>query len=253
MIRTLWVFINLAVVTPPLSAVIVLASLFRSTPQHIYDRIPRMWTRWMLKVSGVKVVVVGAEHIAPGRPQILLSNHVSWYDVLALAAVVPKRYRFVGKQELARVPLWGRAWQASGHIAIDRGDTQRAVDSLDRAGRLIRKDRSAIIIFPEGTRSATGELQQFKKGAFMLALHSGIEIIPVAVQGTHSIMTRSSWRVRSGRIIVRFGRPIASAGHTAATRDDLIARVRDEIQSMLDAPAPGTSDNDVHHYEHPRP
>jgi 1-acyl-sn-glycerol-3-phosphate acyltransferase len=253
MIRTLWVFLNLVVVTPPLSAVIVLASLFRSTPQHIYERIPRMWTRWMLKVSGVNVVVIGAEHIAPGRPQILLSNHVSWYDVLALATVVPKRYRFVGKQELARVPLWGRAWQASGHIAIDRRDTHRAVESLERAGRLVREDRSAIIIFPEGTRSATGELQRFKKGAFMLALHSGIEIIPVAVQGTHSIMTRSSWRVRSGRIIVRFGRPIESAGYTAATRDDLIARVRDDIQTMLDAPAPGTSDNDVHYHQHTRP
>jgi 1-acyl-sn-glycerol-3-phosphate acyltransferase len=253
MIRTLWVFLNLVVVTPPLSAVIVLASLFRSSPQHIYERVPRMWTRWMLKVSGVNVVVIGAEHIAPGRPQILLSNHVSWYDVLALATVVPKRYRFVGKQELARVPLWGRAWQASGHIAIDRGDTHRAVESLERAGRLIREDRSAIIIFPEGTRSATGELQKFKKGAFMLALHSGIEIIPVAVQGTYSIMTRSSWRVRSGRIIVRFGRPIESAGYTAATRDELIARVRHEIQSMLDAPAPGTSDDDVHYHQHTRP
>jgi 1-acyl-sn-glycerol-3-phosphate acyltransferase len=252
-IRSVWVVLNLIVITIPLSIALIAGSFLRAMPRMLYDGIPRLWASWMLRVSRVDVVVIGAEHIAPGRPQILLSNHASWYDVLALAAVVPKRYRFVGKKELAHVPLWGRAWQAAGHIAIDRSDTVRAVESLDRAGRIVREDRSAIIIFPEGTRSASGELQSFKKGGFMLALHTGIEIVPVAVQGTLDILPKTRWRVRPGRIIVRFGRPIDTAGFTLETRDELIGCVRAEIQQMLAAPAPGTSNDNVDHYQHTRP
>jgi 1-acyl-sn-glycerol-3-phosphate acyltransferase len=252
-IRSAWVVLNLLVATIPLSLVIIAGSFFRPMPRWIQEGIPRFWARWMLRVSGVDVVVIGAEHLSPGRPQILLSNHTSWFDVLALACEVPKRYRFVGKKELATVPLWGRAWQASGHIAIDRSDTSRAVAALDRAGRIITEDRSCVIIFPEGTRSLHGELQPFKKGSFMMALHTGIEIIPVAIQGAHRILQKGSWRVRSGRIIVRFGRPLDSSSYTLDTRNELIARVRAEIQSMLDSPAPGTSENDVHHHQHTRP
>lgn len=252
MIRSAWVVLNLLVATIPLSIVIIIASFFPRMPRWVYDGIPRLWADWMLKASGVSVVTVGTENLAPGRPQIMLSNHVSWFDVLALATVVPKRYRFVGKRELARVPLWGRAWKSTGHIEIDRSDTYRAVASLEQAGRIIREDRSSVIIFPEGTRSAAGELQPFKKGGFMLALHTGIEIVPVAVQGTHRILAKGSWRVRSGRIIVRFGRPIDSAGYALDQRDELIARVRGDIAAMLALPAPGANDNNVHHHQHTR-
>jgi 1-acyl-sn-glycerol-3-phosphate acyltransferase len=239
LIRSIWVVLVLLVVTPPLSLIIVVRSLFPGEAPRIYDGIPRMWARLMLRVSNVRVTTIGLEHIAPGRPQIILSNHVSWYDVLALTATIPKRYRFVGKKELTRVPLWGRAWQASGHIAIDRSDTFRAVESLDRAGQLVREDRSSIIIFPEGTRSATGELQPFKKGAFMLALHSGIEVLPTAVQGTHGILPKDNWRMRPGRIIVRFGQPIETAAFAPDQRDELMAMTRTAMESLLAAPAPG--------------
>jgi 1-acyl-sn-glycerol-3-phosphate acyltransferase len=252
LIRAAWVLLNLLVLTPPLSLVIILRSFLAGESPRIYEGIPRFWARWMLRVSGVTVIALGREHIAPGRPQLFLSNHASWYDVLALTTVIPKRYRFVGKKELTRVPLWGRAWQASGHIAIDRSDTVRAVESLERAGRIVREDRSSIIIFPEGTRSATGELQPFKKGAFMLALGSGIEIVPIAVQGTLDIMSKNSWRPRPGRIIVRFGAPICPASYTVETRDALIARVRTEMAAMLAAPAPENSERHVGHNQHPR-
>jgi 1-acyl-sn-glycerol-3-phosphate acyltransferase len=238
LIRSIWVVLVLLFATPPLSLVIIVRSFFPGEAERIYDGIPRLWARLMLRVSGVRVTAVGMENIAPGRPQIVLSNHASWYDVLALTAIIPKRYRFVGKKELTRVPLWGRAWQASGHIAIDRSDTNRAVESLDRAGQMVREDRSSIIIFPEGTRTSTGALQPFKKGAFMLALHNGIELLPTAVQGTHAILPKDSWRVRPGRIIVRFGTPLDTASYSVDKRDELIARARAEMEALLAAPAP---------------
>jgi 1-acyl-sn-glycerol-3-phosphate acyltransferase len=231
-IRTIWVMLHALVTTPTLSLAI-LAGTFLGVPDRVHVRIGRFWVRWLLRVSGVRVTAFGLEHLAPGRPQILLSNHTSWYDVAALTDVVPKRFRFVGKTELARVPLWGRAWQAAGSIAIDRSDTERAIASLDRAARLAHGDNSAVIIFPEGTRSADGSLQPFKKGAFMLALHSGIEIVPVVVLGSRDILPKGSWRVRAGRIIVRFGRPIDTACYSSLNRDQLMARVRSEMEALL--------------------
>jgi 1-acyl-sn-glycerol-3-phosphate acyltransferase len=252
-IRTAWFILNAVVATVPLAIMIIIASFFRGVPETFYDRIPRLWAQWLLRAAGVSVQGLELANIAEGRPQIFLANHVSFFDVLALAQVIRKRYRFVGKQELTRVPLWGRAWLASGHIAIDRGNTQSAVQSLTAAGRITTRDRSSIIIFPEGTRSATHELGEFKKGGFMLALHTGVDIVPVAIQGSRRILPRGSWRVRAGRIIVRFGQPIPSAGYAVDRRDELMARVRTEIQSMLDAPVPGTSERDVGHHQHSRP
>jgi 1-acyl-sn-glycerol-3-phosphate acyltransferase len=241
------------VITPPLALVVVIRSFFPGESSLIYHGIPRFWAAWALRVSGVRVTALGLENIAPGRPQILLPNHVSWFDVLALACVIPKRCRFVGKAELARVPLWGRAWVASGHIPIDRRDTQRAVASLDRAAAKLREDSSSIVIFPEGTRSADGHLLPFKKGAFMLALHTGIEIVPIGIAGSRSILPKGSWRVRSGRIIVRVGTPLRVAESGTSSRDGLMSRVRIEMEQLLAAPLPEQSGANVLHQQRSRP
>lgn len=249
MIRTAWALLNILVSTIPLALVIVIASFLPRVPDSLYDRIPRIWARWILDRSGVALHAIGLSNIAVGRPQIFLANHESFYDVLALTCLIPKRYRFVGKKELTRVPLWGRAWLASGHIAVDRGNTLRAVESLDRAGRVIREDRSSVIIFPEGTRNDGTGMLPFKKGGFMLGLHTGIDIVPVAIQGARDILPRGRWRVRPGRIIVRFGEPIPTAAYTVDTRDELMARVRSAIETMLELPAPGTTERDVGHHQ----
>ncbi|HEX6308822.1 MAG TPA: lysophospholipid acyltransferase family protein [Longimicrobiales bacterium] len=236
MIRTIWFALNLLVATIPLS-LLVIAGSYAGAKSRFYDRIPRWWARWLLWAAAVRVDVEGVDNLALDRAQIIVANHVSWFDVLALASKTPKRYRFVAKQELGRIPLFGHAWRAAGHISVDRSDNARAVASLRQAGDTIRHDNSSIIIFPEGTRSRTGELQPFKKGAFVLALHNAIDIVPAAVLGTHRIMPKDSWRVRAGRIIVRFGPPIPTAGADISGRDELIARVRAQMQQLLARPA----------------
>ena len=252
MIRSAWVALNLLVATVPLSIFVIVASLF-TAGKLLYDTVPRFWARWILWASGTRVQLSGIEHIAPGRPQIIAPNHVSWYDVLVLAAYIPKRYRFIAKKELKQVPFFGRAWQAIGHIAIDRSDTQSAIESLDRAARLVREDNSCIIIFPEGTRSSSDEMLPFKKGAFVLALHTGLEIVPTGVQGTRAIMPKHSWRVSPGRIIVRFGRPLTTVAHGEGDRDELMARVRSEIEALRRIPPPETEEAHVRHHQRSRP
>jgi 1-acyl-sn-glycerol-3-phosphate acyltransferase len=253
MIRSAWVYLNLLVATVPLSIFVIVASLLGAAKfAFVYEGVARFWARWILWASGSTVRLFGVENIAPGRPQIIAPNHVSWFDVLALAAYIPKRYRFIAKKELRRIPFFGRAWQAVGHIAIDRSDTQSAIESLDHAARLVREDNSCIILFPEGTRSSSAEMLPFKKGAFMLALHTGLDIVPTGVQGTRAIMPKHSWRVSPGRIIVRFGRPVTTSEYDVGDRDLLMARVRAEIDELRRMPPPEIEEAHVRHHQRSR-
>jgi len=234
-LRTLWLQLNIGVATALLGGLVILASLI-GIKGNLYWWAARTWSRWLLWTSGCTVTVEGLDNIAQDRPQIFVSNHVSHIDVIALAANIPKRFRFVAKKELGRIPFFGSAWKAAGHISVDRSDRASAVASLDAAGRVIRRDKSSVVIFPEGTRSTTPEMLPFKKGAFMLALHTGIDIVPAAVLGTRSILPKGAWRLRSGPVIVRFGAPIDTTHYDEGTRDELIEVVRARIERLRDAP-----------------
>lgn len=235
MIRSLWTILVAVCGTFALS----LAVIFNAVIGHRgdrYDRIARAWGRLILWASGVRVVVEGVENVRPDRAQIIASNHQSWYDVFALASTIPKRYRFIAKAELRRIPLFGRAWESAGHISILRQDRSKAIDALDTAAELARSDNSAIMIFPEGTRSADGRLQPFKKGAFMLALRTGLEIVPAAVIGSRAVQKKSDWRVHPGTIIVRFGEGIDTTSFDEEHREELTELVYGKIQNLLDHP-----------------
>jgi 1-acyl-sn-glycerol-3-phosphate acyltransferase len=232
-LRTIWVWIFGGLATFALSSFTVVAALFGARPE-LYEWIARTWGRVVLWASGVRVEVQGPENLRLDRPQIVASNHQSWYDVFAIAANLPKTFRFVAKEELARIPIFGRAWNTAGHISVNRSDRVQAIRTLEHFGDLIRKDNSIIVIFPEGTRSRDGKLLPFKKGAFMLALHTHVDIVPTAVLGSRAILKKGDWRIRKGRIIVRFGQPIPTVGYTESNRDELIALVRSQIEKMLE-------------------
>ncbi|MGQ0560961.1 MAG: lysophospholipid acyltransferase family protein [Gemmatimonadota bacterium] len=233
--QSAWAILNGIIATLVLSSAVVIASLFNHHG-NLYDRIAHAWGRWIIWASGVRVVVEGEENVRPDCAQIIASNHQSWYDVFALAAILPKRFRFIAKAELRRIPLFGRAWESAGHISIRRQDRAKAIAALDAAARLVRSDNSAIMIFPEGTRSPTGCLLPFKKGAFMLGLQTGLEIGPAAVIGSRAVQKKNDWRVHAGTIIVRFGEPIDSSQFDEAHREQLSELVRARIEQMLQHP-----------------
>lgn len=235
MLRTLWAYLNGLLATFILSSAAIIASVVGHRGLF-YDRVARAWSRWIMWASGVRVTVEGREHIHGDTAQIIASNHQSWFDVFALAANIPKRYRFIAKEELRRIPIFGRAWESAGHISVNRQDRGAAITALDAAAALVRSDNSSIVIFPEGTRSRDGNLLPFKKGAFMLALQTGLEIVPAAVIGSRAIQKKGEWRVHSGPVIVRFGEPIDSSPYDETRRDELMQLVRDRIVAMRDHP-----------------
>lgn len=210
---------------------------YRGTPPgaEVYDLAPRNWSRLILRLSGVTVRFEGADVIDPERAQILVANHVSWYDVLVLAGFLPGRCVFVAKRELERVPVFGRAATACGQIFIDRRDHASAVESLAVAKKRLEEDRPTIIMFPEGTRSATGDLRAFKKGAFVLAIQAGVDIVPAAIIGSRDVMRKGSLLVRPGTITVRVGQPIAIEDTGLDSRNDLTGRARDAVAALLAA------------------
>lgn len=195
-----------------------------------------MWGRALLWVAGAKVHIEGAEGGKLDQPLVVVANHQSWFDVFALAGTLPARTRFVAKEELRRVPLFGAAWEMCGHIRVNRGDRAEAVRSLDEAGHRIRDERLNVIVFAEGTRSRDGRLMPFKKGAFMLALQTGVPILPIGISGSRGVMAKGSFRIRPGEIRIRLGEPISVEGLTLADRDALLQRTRNEVLSLMEDP-----------------
>jgi 1-acyl-sn-glycerol-3-phosphate acyltransferase len=178
---------------------------------------------WML---GVKVHVRGREHIATGGPFVFAPNHQSHLDILTLLGFLPGHTRFATKQELWRHPVVGGVLDTLGMIPIDREQPEVAIEALNRAGA----ERDALVIFPEGTRSRTGRLGRFKKGAFVLAIALGRPVVPVVCRGTRRLMPRGGrLHVTPGDVEIVLEAPIPTAGLTYADRDALARRVREVI------------------------
>ncbi len=233
MIRTAWVFLAIAAATVWYGGTAIVDSFFRSRVEF-YIELTRGWARAILRASATPVVAHGLENVRAGSPQVVVSNHVSWYDIFAIASVVPVPFHFVAKKELEAIPLFGRAWKTAGHISIDRSDRKKAIESLRQAGAAIRARNSAVVIFPEGTRSRTGRLQPFKKGAFTLAVEAGVPIVPTVVVGSYDILRPDDWRVHPSTIHVHFGEPVSPGEIPRENAEQLMGRVRQRMVGMLE-------------------
>jgi 1-acyl-sn-glycerol-3-phosphate acyltransferase len=170
----------------------------------------------------------GLEHIPRDQPIMYVSNHSSMFDIWALFATLPGSVRFVAKRELFRIPLLGRAMLAVGHVPIDRSARKSAFEAYDEAARMIRSGTS-VVVFPEGTRSRTGELLPFKNAPFGLAIAAQVPIVPVYVHHTFEILPKGAWRLRPQPIRLLVGRPIATAG----LRPDDRERLREEVRAAM--------------------
>lgn len=239
MIRSAWVLFVLVAATVYYGTIAIGASLFGKRGA-LYSRLTQRWARAVLRAARTPVVAHGVENIRPGEPVVIVSNHVSWFDVFAIAAVLPVPFHFVAKSELERILLFGRAWKAAGHISIDRSDRLKAVLSLRAAAVKIRSEGSAVIVFAEGTRSRTGELQPFKKGAFLLAGDAAVPVVPTVVTGSYQIMRPDSWRIRPNPIHVHFQPAIDPRAPSSSASDALMEEVRRSMLEILE-PAPAAT------------
>lgn len=191
------------------------------------DVIGRIWCRWILAVCGIEVELVGAEHIDPSRSYIIISNHLSNFDIWTTFGVVPAKIRFVAKKELLRFPIFGQALALSDHIIIDRSRPEQAVDIINRQASERIGEGFCILFYAEGTRSRDGKVHDFKKGGTTLALKTGLPIIPMSVSGTRKFLPRGSAIIRpGGRVKIVLAAPIETKGLPLEARDELTEQVR---------------------------
>jgi len=236
-VRSALQFATVALDTMALAPVIVGTALF---DQHAAYRICQWWARMNLRLYGVRVRSERLAPLDPARAYVFMSNHRSQFDILAvIVALHDFQLRWVAKVELTRVPVFGWALKRTGHVIIDRSDHEQAVASLRAAHDKMERERVSVTIFPEGTRSASGQaLLPFKKGGFMLALETGLPIVPIVVRGSREILPRGSWQPTGGEIEVVVGAPIEVTG---VGRDELIERVRSFMLTRVASPPAGAA------------
>lgn len=228
--RSILAEIVLVFITAMVCTVLVILSPLDRRGRWV-EGIARWWGHCVFALSGISV---SGSPVLPGNgPYILMANHESYLDPPLLIWQIPLKLRFVAKVELFYIPLFGQAMWVVGHIFVNRGNHEKAVRSLKRAAAKVRAGTS-VIVFPEGTRAGAGagELLPFKKGGFMLAIESGIPILPVGIAGSGSCLRKGSLRLRPGPIFYRIGEPVPTAGLTPADRDRLMAEVRRVIEDL---------------------
>lgn len=230
--RTLLVAVTLFVMTLVLGSLVLLVTALglAGRSRGLFDWAARTWARSLLAAAGVRLVLHDAERMQHEGAHIYVSNHVSWFDVFALATVLP-RYRFIAKAELFRIPLFGPAARAVGTIPIDRGNRKAAFESYREAAEKIHGGDS-VVVYPEGTRGYTYALRPFKKGPFVLAIAAQAPIVPTVIHGTIAVHRKKSPWIHAGRVDVHFLEPVPTAGLGYDDRERLMRTV---WQRMADA------------------
>jgi 1-acyl-sn-glycerol-3-phosphate acyltransferase len=219
-----------------LGPVVIVARLFHAPqgPNSIYARCIRRWARAVNRAAGVTVVVHGREHMNQPRGAVFAANHVSWFDIFALAAEVPW-CSFVAKAELRKIPLFGFAADCAGIVFLDRENRKQAFASYEMAAKEVQKGR-AIIVCPEGTRGHDYHLRPFKKGPFVLAIASQSPVVPTVVFGAREVMRKGSFWIHSGRVELHFLEPVPTAGcdyeHRAELMTETWTRMADELRHV---------------------
>jgi 1-acyl-sn-glycerol-3-phosphate acyltransferase len=185
-------------------------------------------------ILGIRHSVEGLEHVQGDRAAVYLINHRSNVDVLVFGVVFPRcpRLRVLYKAEMGRLPIMGRVMKTAGFVPVERQHRERAMDAVEIAAKRLMEGDS-IMLAPEGTRSPTGALLPFKKGAFVMAIKAQVPVIPIALVGTGDAMPKGSAVVRPARVRVRIGEPIETRGLTLEDRDDLMRRARARMESLL--------------------
>jgi len=212
--------------------IVIALSLSRGRPERP-DPLIRAWCNAVLGAAAGREDVAGLENLPPGTC-VLVCNHQSNFDAPFVFARLPKHVRFVAKQELYRIPIFGAAIKAMGNIRVERtgsdGDRKRIEAAIEQV-----RTRTSILFFAEGTRSTDGKLRSFKKGAAVLAIDAQVPLVPVAVAGAHEITPKGGLWVHSGRpLVLRVGKPIPTTGLGRGDRDTLTRQAHDAVAALLE-------------------
>ena len=221
--------ILLAVIMTLIFSFVAIGSVVVDRDGSLYHAIGRTWAKSILRIFGVQVHLRGMENLEQGKTYVYVSNHASMFDIPSVIASIPDEVRIVYKKELAYVPIWGWALAVGHYISIDRFSAKDAMKSLDAAAEKMRQGAS-VLLFAEGTRTRTGKLQPFKRGAFSLAARAGIPIVPLTINNSFNILPKGSLRVRRADITMILDKPIPTV-RGGGKEDEM--RLMEEVRNAI--------------------
>jgi 1-acyl-sn-glycerol-3-phosphate acyltransferase len=233
-IRSIATYVAIALYVALVGSPFVLFALAIGSPAILY-RVGRLGVRLGLFLSGIRYDIEGGEHIQRSRAAVYAVNHASNVEPPILFDALQELFphlRILYKSELRKLPVLVRAFDLAGFVPLERGNPEQSLPAIDRAVEALNAGNS-FLIFPEGTRSRTGDLLPFKKGGFVMAIKAQAPVVPTAISGTRNAMRKGSFVITPVRVRVRFGDPVETAGLTMDERDRLIAEVRRRIEGML--------------------
>jgi len=231
--RSIWFIINVVLWTIIFASAGIIGSLFEWRGKFV-SWIAQTWSKLLLTIGGIKYRVVGLENLDPKGNYIFAANHESAIDIPLVFAGLPYHLVAIAKIELKRIPIFGWAMMAGGHFFVDRRNHTKALNSLDKAKASMAKNPRSIIIFPEGTRSLSGEISPFKKGGLMLALKMEIPVVPIAVCGTRNVMKKKGLKLNQQTLELRIGEPIQTHNINYDNRNQFVLDVREKVVALRD-------------------
>ncbi len=228
----LFIFFPIFFIITALTAIttITMSALFGDTKWGYYPG--RWWAKITCAIALVKVKIVGNELIDNTQSYIFVANHQSTFDIFLIYGWLDNKFKWIMKNEVAKMPMIGRACKAAGHIFIDRTNARAALRSIEAAAKRL-VDGMSVVIFPEGTRTRNGEIQRFRKGAFQLASNLDLPIVPVTIKGAYEALPRDSYIIRPGKISMIFHEPIDTQNYNHDNIHELIQQTHEIIKQDL--------------------
>jgi 1-acyl-sn-glycerol-3-phosphate acyltransferase len=232
MLRTLFIGVFLSLYIMVVGIPLLIYTVISKNPDALYWAGVR-GVMFFVRAAGVRVRIAGTERIPQGTC-LFVANHTSSADAPAVVGAIPRRIAILLKKSLFAYPIVGQAFHLAHFIPVDRSKQESAIASLEKAIEAMRAGQS-FLIYPEGTRSPNGRLQEFKKGAVVMAIKAGVPIVPIACSGAHRIMRKRSLEIHPGEILVEFLSPIDASQYTFEEREKLNMVVHDALAAGLPA------------------
>jgi 1-acyl-sn-glycerol-3-phosphate acyltransferase len=225
-LRNMFVFIWAFISTVAYGTAIILISTFST---RLARYIAHLWCIHLLFLCGVRVRTIGAEKLSRKERYVFIANHQSFFDIPTLYVGLPFSLSFIAKKELFFIPFFGWGIAAIGHIWIDRENARSARKSITRAIGKLKRQCISLVLFPEGTRSITGEVGEFRRGSFTLAIEAGVPVVPVSIVGTRDILPKKALLFRTGTVTLVIGDPVLPDALAGLDKQRLSEIMRERI------------------------
>jgi 1-acyl-sn-glycerol-3-phosphate acyltransferase len=208
-----------------------LLSSFFDRRGRIQHGFARLWSWLILRTIMSPVTVTGLDRIDTSKPAVYASNHISALDIPVLYVNLPFQFRIMAKRELFRYPFMGWHLKRSGQVPVERENAIASVRALNRATESL-KAGMPLVVFPEGGRSATGQIRPFMPGAFYVAIKAQCDVVPIALVGTYELLPMNTYHIKPRRLEMVVGDPIPTTGYTTKQMALLAEKVQKAVEDL---------------------